>query len=128
MMCPNPINVADFRFFRRFPERRHRIRVAAHRELEAARHKGVLTAPIPDGYRAHVGLKFDGRDGLHRAIGALPEGSDCDASEADARAAYYSLFAQSDAHLLALAGTPHADTPEQHQPERLPRPRRNSEA
>lgn len=103
MKLSSPLNEPDFRFFRRFPDRRHRIRIAAQNELETARSKGVLTAPIPEGYRAHVGLKFDGRGGLHRAIGALPEGTDCDASERDARAAYYSLFIQRDSHLVALA-------------------------
>lgn len=103
MKCPSPLNEADFRYFRRFPERRHRIRVAAQSEIEAARQAGALTAPIPEGYRAHIGLKSDGRRGLHRAIGALPEGTDCDASERDARAAYYSLVIQDDAHLITLA-------------------------
>lgn len=94
---------ADRRFFLRFPARRHRIRIAARGELETARLKGVLTAPIPEGYRAHVGIKALEHGSLHRVIGVLAEGADCDMTEREARGAYGLLYRQDDAQLTAWA-------------------------
>lgn len=95
--------VADRKFFERFPHRRHRIRIAARNEIEHARRKGVLTAPIPDGCRGHIGVMSDGCGRLRSVIGALLEGADCDMSEADAIGAFALLRRQDDALLVAWA-------------------------
>lgn len=85
---------ADRRFFRRFPLRRHRIRVAGRYEIETARQKGALTVTPPDGFRAFVGTRSNGRGGLWFVIGILRSDSDTDMAEADARDAFALLLRQ----------------------------------
>ncbi|MCP1551645.1 MULTISPECIES: hypothetical protein [Methylorubrum] len=110
---------ADRRFFQRFTDRRHRVRVAARSEIETASREGRLTAAIPDGYRAHVGVMLLSRGALQFAIGVLAEGADCDMTEREARGAFALLFRQDDAQLIAWAA-------ERNRPQGLtPLPRRN---
>lgn len=116
MSAPVSLAEADRRFFLRFPARRYRIRIAARSELEQARRSGALTAPIPEGYRAHVGIKALEHGKLHRVIGVLAEGADCDMTEREARGAYGLLYRQDDAQLTAWAAE------HNRQPEHSPRP------
>lgn len=94
---------ADARFFQRFTHRYHRIRVAAQGEAVAARRQGFLTMDPPAGFRAFIGVRFEGSGRLHYAIGHLRDDADCDMGEEDATACF--------ALLLRQDGTPHASAP-----------------
>jgi hypothetical protein len=95
---------ANRRFFRRFPNRKWRVRIAARAEVEEARLKGALTAPLPSGYRFFVGVRRDAKGVLSRMIGVGPDIVDCDVDEATARMMFSSLAAHDDQTLIKLAG------------------------
>ncbi|MCP2083944.1 UNVERIFIED_ORG: hypothetical protein J2W74_005209 [Methylorubrum zatmanii] len=105
---------ADLMFFRRFPGRLHRIRIAARSEIEHASQKGALALPTPAGFRAHIGVARNGRGRLQYAVGILCEGADCDMAEAEARDAFALLLRQDGAQPV-----------NHHQQEPAPLPRRN---
>lgn len=96
-------HAADVKFFRRRPERRHRIRLAAVEEVALARHVAGITAPIPDGIRAFIGIRRAGDGKYHRVIGFLAEGSDTDLDEWAALMAYQHFADHDDATLRRLA-------------------------
>ena len=89
---------ADLMFFRRFPRRLHRIRIAGRSEIEHAAQKSALHLPVPDGFRAHIGVAMNGRGRLQYAVGILRAGADCDMPEEEARDAFAVLLRQVGAH------------------------------
>lgn len=110
----------DARFFERFDHRSHRIRVAAEAEIITARRRGLLTIDPPEGFRPFVGVRAEGFGRLEYTIGHLRGDADTDMPESDARNCFAVLRKQS--------GPLRAAGPQQHQPEPLPRPRRNNVA
>lgn len=90
------INEADKRFFRRRPERSHRLRIAARAEIEEARDKlGPFDRPADPGARIFCAIRKLGCGGLYRVVGfAIDCGEPLDFSEADARTAYHVLGPQ----------------------------------
>jgi hypothetical protein len=98
-------HVADVRFFTRRPDRRHRVRLAAHAELALARHVAGITEPVPAGIRAFVAIKRGSAGWHHRVIGFRHETADTDVSEAEAAEAYADFRAHDNAKLRRLAAS-----------------------
>jgi hypothetical protein len=97
-------HVADVRFFKRRPERRHRVRLAAPAELALARRVAGITAPVPAGIRAFVAIERGATGRCHYVLGFRPEMTDTDVAEPEAAEAYRALLVHDDATLRALAG------------------------
>ena len=87
------ILAADLRFFRRRPDRAHRLRLAGRCEVEEARAKVGLVPP-PSGARAYCALKRIGPGWVHRAIGFAIDTGEIDFDEPTAAVAYALLAPQ----------------------------------
>jgi hypothetical protein len=79
----NTVLNLDGRFFARFPDRRHRVRLAA--EIEGD-HLRLINGTNPeDGERLFTVTKFDPQDGLSRRYIMLPKNSETDLDDAAAQ-------------------------------------------
>lgn len=80
---------ADKKFFERFPDRRHRVRLAHKAEVEAgAVVNGVNPTRLPAEYKHFVAVKFLSPDCRMRLSFIGLEGSETDVSEAIAAAIF----------------------------------------
>lgn len=93
---------SDLRFFRRRPDRRHRLRLAARAEVQEAAIRVGLKSEIPAGFRAYCGLRQVAPGLTHRVFGYAPEGIETDVSEAEAAQAYAFLTPHNAATLNSL--------------------------
>ncbi|MFE1603341.1 hypothetical protein [Methylobacterium sp. ID0610] len=94
---------SDAAFFRRRPDRRHRVRLAAHAEIALARAEGATTAPIPSGVRGFVAVSRQPDEALAWVIGFEIAHTDTDVDERTARAAFRRFERHDDATLCDLA-------------------------
>lgn len=84
---------ADLAFFRRFPDRAYRLRLAGRAEIAEARAKVGLILP-PPGVRVFCALRRIEPGRLHRAIGFAIDAGETDFSETTALTAYHLLNPQ----------------------------------
>ncbi len=83
---PNLVNEADLAFFRHFPARTVRMRPVSRVEVERQVTNYPDLPAVPPGWRWFVLVNSDGRDVRHRQFLVAPAETDCDLSEAEARA------------------------------------------
>ena len=92
----------DRRYFRRRPDRVHRIRLAARCEIKLAETRAGITAPIPIGFRAFVGVREIGHGHHERVIGFGLADAETDLPEDEARRAFEQFRTHNNATLLSL--------------------------
>ncbi|TNC05516.1 hypothetical protein FF100_35520 [Methylobacterium terricola] len=94
---------SDAAFFRRRPDRHHRVRLAAHAEIVLARAEGAITAPIPVGVRGFVAVERRPDEALAWALGFEITHTNTDVDERTAHSAFRRFQAHDDATLCNLA-------------------------
>ena len=95
------ITAADFRFFRRHPHRRHRIRLAGRAECQEAWSRCGLAHALPLGCEALIGVRRD-EGSIRRVIGFARQGHETDLTEGEAREAFAILAEHFDETLEEL--------------------------
>lgn len=85
----------DDRFFKRYPGRQHRIRLAYPAEIQWYGWRGYLNKPIPEGLRLFIGKRPAGQGMC--AVGFLPADTETDLNEEDA-ARLFAILASNGTH------------------------------